>query len=131
MSNAKRILSVGFRPDVVPQASRDEIATGKAPDGADGIRDGLANAARELEALGYAVDFCFLTNDANDESRLREALARTTYDCVCIGAGVRLRPQHTEALEMVVNVLRQEAPSASICFNVNPADTVNAVRRWA
>lgn len=117
MSVKKRVLSVGFMPEAVPEA-------------AQAIREGLAEAGQRLEAAGYYVDFCLLNGDVEDEALLRAALKDKSYDCICIGGGVRLRPQHTEVLEMVVNALRQDAPNAKICFNVGPADTFNAVERW-
>lgn len=30
----------------------------------------------------------------------------------------------------LVNVVREDAPRANICFNTNPSDTAEAVLRW-
>jgi hypothetical protein len=32
--------------------------------------------------------------------------------------------------EKIVNLVLVHAPQARICFNTNPADTAEAVRRW-
>jgi hypothetical protein len=32
--------------------------------------------------------------------------------------------------EKIINLVHSLAPAASICFNTNPANTVQAVQRW-
>jgi hypothetical protein len=48
-----------------------------------------------------------------------------------VGAGVRALSQNTSLFEKIMNTIHQKAPSSSkICFNTNPADTVEAILRW-
>lgn len=32
--------------------------------------------------------------------------------------------------EKVINIIHQHAPTARICFNTNPSDTLEALKRW-
>ncbi len=49
-----------------------------------------------------------------------------------VGAGVRVLSQNTSIFEKIMNKIHQKAPPTSkICFNTNPADTVEAILRWA
>jgi hypothetical protein len=59
-----------------------------------------------------------------------QTLSRKTFDCVLIGAGVRLDPEHFLLFEKLINVVHEHAPTARICFNTNPGDTAAAVMRW-
>nr|MDJ0817067.1 hypothetical protein [Desulfobacterales bacterium] len=59
-----------------------------------------------------------------------DALKQKSYDCVLVGAGVRLDPDHFLVFERLVNAVHRHAPLASICFNTNPGDTAEAVQRW-
>jgi hypothetical protein len=61
---------------------------------------------------------------------VEEALARRSYDCVMIGAGVRTDPEQFFLFEKLINVVHRAAPGARICFNTGPADSADAVRRW-
>jgi len=55
---------------------------------------------------------------------------QTPYDCVMIGAGVRIVPSNFILFEQMVNVVHEHAPQARICFNQMPADIAEAVKRW-
>ena len=46
-------------------------------------------------------------------------------------APYRHAPQHTLLFERVINAVHRHAPAAALCFNTNPNDTAEAVRRWA
>jgi hypothetical protein len=52
------------------------------------------------------------------------------YDCILIGAGIRLIAQNTPLFEKLVNVVHEHAPQAKLCFNTRPDDTAAAVQRW-
>jgi hypothetical protein len=48
-----------------------------------------------------------------------------------IGAGLRIVPPYFLLFEKLINVIHQHAlASTKLCFNTNPADTADAVRRW-
>jgi hypothetical protein len=81
--------------------------------------------------LGYEVQTCLVDIGETAESVVTDILSREKFDCIMIGAGVRILPQHTVLFEKIMNVVHQKTPlSSRICFNNNPSDTVEAVLRW-
>ncbi len=85
-----------------------------------------------LTALGYEVRMLYIDTGGTAETVTRDALAQGSYDCIVIGAGVRLAPHHFLLFEKIVNVVHANAPAATrICFNTRPDDTAEAVQRWA
>jgi hypothetical protein len=77
------------------------------------------------------VQICLLDLGETAESVLSDTLSREKFDCIMVGAGVRTLPQHTFLFEKIINTIHQKAsPSSKLCFNTNPADTVEAVLRW-
>jgi hypothetical protein len=79
---------------------------------------------------GYEVIPCLIDLGATAEQVTAAALASRRFDCVMIGAGLRQPPEHLQLFETILNLVHHRAPTASICFNSNPADTIDAVRRW-
>lgn len=61
---------------------------------------------------------------------LEKQLATTRYDCVVIGAGLRLPPKGLSLFETVINAVHKAAPHAPIAFNTRPEDTAEAAARW-
>jgi len=57
-------------------------------------------------------------------------LAGHVYDCVVIGAGLRLPPSRLVLFEAVVNAIHRAAPQAAIAFNTRPEDSGAAAARW-
>ncbi|WP_148700861.1 hypothetical protein [Candidatus Nitrososphaera evergladensis] len=89
------------------------------------------DADKRLKELGYEVQGCLVDLGETAESVVSNTLSRQTFDCILIGAGIRALPQHTHMFEKIINIIHQKAPpSAKICFNTNPSDTVEAVLRW-
>lgn len=119
----KRVLLIGIDPTLVtfsPSSGRSAeqvTAAGNA-------------ALAELHALGYEAQNCLIDLGATAEMVVLQTLAQQTFDCILIGAGIRALPQHTLLFEKVINAIHQHAPSAKLCFNSNPNDTAEAVRRW-
>lgn len=126
MEQNKRVLVVGLDPAVVdysrtpvPGLTR-EILT-KALDAAEA----------ELKGLGYQVRMLYIDTGETAEAVVQQALESSSYDCIMIGAGVRLPPDHFLLFERLINVVhRHAAPTARICFNTRPDDSVKAVLRW-
>jgi hypothetical protein len=79
---------------------------------------------------GWQADLCLIPPDKTASLVLEKQLATTTYDCVVIGAGIRLPPKSLLLLETVINTVRKSAPNASIAFNTRPEDTAEAAARW-
>jgi len=69
---------------------------------------------------------CLIDLGATAEGVVLKALAENTFDVILIGAGIRALPQHTLLFERIINAVHQHAPSAKLCFNTNPNDTVDA-----
>ena len=61
---------------------------------------------------------------------MERLLASASYDCVVIGAGVRLPPRLLSIFEAVINAVRKAAPRAAIAFNTRPEDSADAAARW-
>ena len=61
---------------------------------------------------------------------MERRLAGGGYDCVVIGAGVRLPSSRLVLFEALVNAIHRAAPGAAIAFNTRPEDTGAAAARW-
>jgi hypothetical protein len=125
MTDGKRVLGFGFDPAVVDMTG--------APPGLtrEGMMKALEGAEAKLKALGYQVRMLYIDTGATAEAVVRQALEQDSYDCVLIAAGIRVPPVHFLLFEKLINLVhRHAAPSARICFNSRPDDTVAAVQRW-
>ena len=82
--------------------------------------------------LGYVLQSCLLDPRGTNESVVSDTLSREKFDCIMVGAGVRVLSQNTILFEKIMNTIHQKAPppSSKICFNTNPADTVEAILHW-
>ena len=69
---------------------------------------------------------------ANDQIRqvILDRLSTCTYDCIVIGAGVRMTTKHVPEFEVVVNAVREGAPSTPIAFNAGLNTSGDAAARW-
>ena len=85
----------------------------------------------KLEALGYSVKSLYVDDGKTAEPALADALTTGEYDCIMIGAGLRIVPPYFLLFERLINIIHRHAPSSTkLCFNTNPADTAEAVQRW-
>jgi len=57
-------------------------------------------------------------------------LVSASYDCVVIGADIRLPPRRLAVFEVVINAVHKAAPAAAIAFNTRPEDSAAAAVRW-
>jgi hypothetical protein len=95
------------------------------------VKAAAQEANNKLTEVGYEVQNCLVDLGKTAESVVSDTLSREKFDCIMIGAGVRILPQHTVLFEKIINVIHQKAPpSSKICFNIDPGDTVEAVLRW-
>jgi len=120
-----RTLLVGYEPDAV------DFSDPALPPGmtADKIRAGIAVALREFTAHGWQGDVCLVQPDDTAGPAVERQLASTVYDCVVIGAGVRLPPRSLTVFEAVINAVHKAAPGAAIAFNTRPEDSAEAAAR--
>ena len=97
---------------------------------AEKINSGIAIGVAKLKERGWQADLCMIPPDETAGPMLEKQLASATYDCVVIGAGLRLPPKGLLLFERVVNVVHKAAPEAVIAFNTRPEDTAEAAARW-
>lgn len=90
----------------------------------------LEGDRNKLNELGYSAKLIFINDAETAVSTVKSHLDQESYGCVVIGAGFRTVPEHFTVFECLVNTVHESAPKAKICFNTNPADTVEAVQRW-
>lgn len=120
-----RILFVGQKPETV------DFSDPSLPPGFDArkINAGIAVAVEKIKDRGWEGETCMITPDDAGRAALEEALKAAIYDCVVVGAGLRLPPKGLPLFEMVVNAVHRAAPQAAIAFNTKPEDTADAAAR--
>jgi hypothetical protein len=123
MSEQKKVVLVGWNPDVVDYSKWPGLTPEKLRAALEGDRD-------KLNSMGYNTELLYINDADTAFETVSNALNDTEYDCVLIGAGVRTVDEHFIVFEQLVNAVHQSAPSAKICFNTNPSDTAEAVKRW-
>jgi hypothetical protein len=121
-----RILLVGQQPETVDYT--DPIL----PPGmnAERINAGIALALKQMAERGWHADLCLLRPDETVGPDVERGLKAQTYDCVVIGAGIRLLSRNLPMLETVINAVHRAAPGATIAFNTHPDDSADAAARW-
>jgi hypothetical protein len=120
------VLLVGLLPEAVDYS---DPALPPAMD-AKKIWAGIDLALKQMTDRGWQADTCLIQPDATAGPALERRLGATTYDCVVIGAGVRLPPKNLLLFETIVNTVHKAAPNTSIAFNTVPEDSANAAARW-
>ena len=83
-----------------------------------------------VRGLGFDVTSCLIDLGDTAEAVTADALKARDFDCVLIGAGLRLPPERLLLFEKIINLVHRLAPNARICFNTRPADSAEAVQRW-
>jgi hypothetical protein len=76
------------------------------------------------------VDLCLIHPDETAGRDVERRLSAQSYDCVVIGAGIRLPPRSLPIFEAVINAVHRAAPGAVIAFNTRPEDSADAAARW-
>jgi hypothetical protein len=95
---------------------------------AGSMRRGIA--MNKMKERGWAADACMIPPDEAGRQQLLQQLSSTAYDCVVVGAGLRLPPKSLLFFESVINLVHRAAPNSSIAFNMTPQDTAEAAGRW-
>ena len=78
---------------------------------------------------GWRADLCLIQPDETAGPEVERTLTAQAYDCVVIGAGVRLPPRSLSMFEAVINAVHRAAPGAVIAFNTRPKDSADAAAR--
>jgi hypothetical protein len=120
------VLFVGQQPETV------NFADPALPPGttAEKIHAGIALALKQMADRGWRADLCLIQPNETAGAEVERALAARAYDCVVIGAGIRLPPHSLTIFEAVINAVHKAAPDAVIAFNTRPEDSADAAARW-
>src|SRR6185503_4388500 len=97
---------------------------------AEKIRAGIAVALNEFAGRGWQADLQLIRPDETAGPTVERQLASKSYDCVVIGAGIRLPPRGLALFEAIINAVHKAAPGAAIAFNTRPDDSADAAARW-
>jgi hypothetical protein len=123
-----RVLIIGLEPSLIDFTLPAYAAFPGMT--ADKVRSALQADATRLSAFGYDIDSCLTDFGATAEQVVREKLSKTSFDCIVIGAGVRMVAENTPLFEKLINVVHVHAPQARLCFNTGPSDNAEAIGRW-
>jgi len=120
-----RILLVGYDPETV------DFSDPALPPGmtVEKVRAAIAIAMTQFAERGWEADLGFLRPDQSAGPTVKRQLAAKIYDCVVVGAGVRLPTARLEIFEAVINAIHSSAPEAAIAFNTRPDDSADAAAR--
>jgi len=121
-----RVLLLGYDPTTV------DFSDPALPPGmtVEKVRAGIDVATRQFASRGWEADLGFIRPDETAGPTVERQLASKSYDCVVIGAGVRLPPRLLPIFEVVINAVHRAAPRAAIAFNTRPDDSADAAARW-
>jgi hypothetical protein len=122
----RRVFFVGQQPETV------DFTDPMLPPGmnAEKIHAGIALALKQMTERGWQVDLCLLQPDETAGPEAERGLKAHAYDCVVIGAGIRLPPHSLSMFEAVINAVHRAAPGTAIAFNTRPEDSADAAARW-
>ena len=121
-----RVLLLGLDPETV------DFSDPALPPGmnAEKVRAGIAVAQKQFAERGWEGDIGMIRPDETAGPTVERLLASKSYDCVVVGAGVRLPPRGLALFETVINAIRKAAPDTAIAFNTRPDDSADAAARW-
>ena len=129
----RRVLLVGYDPDTVDFSDPD-LPPGMT---AAKIHAGVQVALKQMADRGWEADVCFIRPDQTAGPTVERQLAAKPYECVVVGAGVRLPSKRLAIFEAVINAIHKAAPTAVIAFTVihgpkiAPMRPVDGCRRGA
>jgi hypothetical protein len=121
-----RVLLLGYDPETVDY-SDPALPPGMT---AGKVNAGIAVAMKQFAEGGWEADLGMIRPDETAGPAVERQLASKSYDCVVIGAGVRLPPRGLALFEAVINAVHKAAPGAVIAFNTRPEDSAEAAARW-
>jgi hypothetical protein len=93
------------------------------------VHAGIAVALKQFAERGWEGEVAFIRPDDSAAPTVERHLRSKEYDCVVIGAGVRLPPRSLTFFELVINTVHRVAPAAAIAFNTRPDDSAEAAAR--
>jgi hypothetical protein len=118
----KRVLAIGIDPEFADFTAFPHLTP-------ELIRNYIDAQIGQLRTEGFDADSCLIDLGDTAEQVARAALQSRRFDYVVIGAGLREPLPRLLLFETIINLAHTLAPTARICFNTTPADTLEAVRR--
>ncbi|MGO7091839.1 hypothetical protein AB9E14_27920 [Rhizobium leguminosarum] len=91
------------------------------------ISESINQSLAEMKRRGWEPAFCGL-HLVSAEADAKAALVEK-WDCIVIGAGMRVPPKNLELFETVVNTIARYAAGTPIAFNTGPLDSADAAAR--
>ena len=119
----KKVIAIGIDPAFVDYSALPQFTP-------ELFRRHIDDELEHLRASGYEVTQCLIDLGDTAEASTAAALKAATFDCVVVGAGLRQPGERLLLFEKIINLVHRHAPTACICFNSKPADTLDAVQRW-
>src|SRR3954462_13083638 len=101
-----RVLLVGYDPETV------DFSDPALPPGmtVEKVHAGIAVAQKQFAERGWEGDIGMIRPDESAGAEVERLVSAKSYDCVVIGAGVRLPPKGLALFEVVINSIRKAAP---------------------
>ena len=120
-----RVLVIGYAPDAV---DFDDPAV---PPGLDEARvaEGIGRDLELMRGRGWDAEHLPIRLDGSLDRAIHDRLTNGSFDCVVVGAGVRMTTKHVAEFEQVIDIIRKAAPSTPIAFNASPDSSADAVAR--
>ena len=121
-----RVLVIGYAPEAV------DFEDPAIPPGLDetGVAEGIRRDLQRMRDRGWVAEHLSIRSDENLRQQVFDHLMSQSYDCIVIGAGVRMTEKHVPEFEAVVNAVRQGAPETPLAFNSSPDSSGEAAARW-
>lgn len=121
-----RILVIGYAPDAV------DFTDPAVPPGLDEqlVAEGIARDIQLMHDRGWEAEHLPIRVGESLRGDILDRLASNTFDCIVIGAGVRMTTKHVAEFEQVIDAVRDGAPQTPIAFNSSPDSSGEAAARW-
>jgi hypothetical protein len=102
MEHKKSVLIVGFDPVLIDFSSPDFAPQNLS---ADRVLSAILADIERLRGLGYEADSCLTDLGETAERGVKDKMRTKNYDCVLIGAGIRIIPSSFLLFEKLINVV--------------------------
>jgi hypothetical protein len=121
-----RVLVIGYAPDAV------DFSDPAIPPGLDEtkVAQGIRRDLELMRDRGWEAHHLPIRPDETLRRQVLDRLVGQIYDCIVIGAGVRMTTKHVPEFEIVVSAVREGAPDTPLAFNASPDSSGDAAARW-
>jgi hypothetical protein len=121
-----RVLVIGYAPNAV------DFTDPAVPPGLTEaiVAEGIERDVQLMQDWGWEAEHLPIRADESLRHDILSRLASKSYDCIVIGAGVRMTTKHVAEFEQVIYAVRQGAPLTPIAFNTSPDSSGEAAARW-